>query len=100
MSPKSLKMNNPRDRRGGPGRGHRGGPRRTSSKRFGDKKNSPVKLEKKFSPQSAGKQQFATYATVKDEITLHVQKNFEGGPDLAQCIKEMKKIDLDALEPQ
>ena len=54
----------------------------------------------KFSPQTTGKNQYEPYATVKETVTLHIQKSYKNGLDIAKAIKDMKHIELDKEEPK
>ena len=55
--------------------------------------------ELKFAPHLQGKAQSATYASVKEAVIQQIQKTYKGGIDVSKCLKDMQKIDLDALEP-
>ena len=56
--------------------------------------------EMKFSPQTHGKPQSATYATVKDALIQHVQKTYKDGQDIVKSLKTGTKVDVTADEPQ
>ena len=42
---------------------------------------------------------YATYATVLEAITTHVQKNYKGGADMAKSLKDGKMMDLSTARP-
>ena len=61
--------------------------------------NKDKSAELKFAPQGSGKTTTATYNTVKEAIVNHIQKNYKNGQDVAKSIKQMRKLDLSAVEP-
>ncbi|MGC8553840.1 MAG: hypothetical protein ACP5O7_13425, partial [Phycisphaerae bacterium] len=52
-----------------------------------------------FAPNSQGKPQTATYATVKEAIIQQVQKTFKDGQDVAESIEKGMPFDLSSVEP-
>ena len=46
------------------------------------------KQEIKFTPFYAGKQQGATYDTVRDHLFLQMQKTFRNGNDIVQALQD------------
>jgi len=57
------------------------------------KSNNSQSGEIKFVPHYTGKQQVATYDTVKDHIVQQIQRNFKYGNDMAMAIRNMKYDD-------
>ncbi len=51
-----------------------------------------------FAPIAQGKPT-ATYATVKEAIVQHIQKNFKDGQDVAESIEKGVLYDLSSVEP-
>ncbi|MGC9161855.1 hypothetical protein, partial [Acidithiobacillus sp.] len=51
-----------------------------------------------FAPNSQGKPQTATYATVKEAIIQQVQKTFKDGQDVAKSIEKGMPFDLSSVE--
>ena len=92
-----------RGSRGGRGSGRSSGRSNSSNYRGSRSSNSSsskvLKREMKFSPQTTGKTQYETYATVKETIAMHVQKSYKNGLDIAKAIKDMKHVDMTAQEP-
>ena len=66
-----------RSGRGGRGRGRQKSQR--SSGKYKNKKNNNASTEDnkeyRFHPQTPGKHNYATYASVKEKVVQHVQKN-------------------------
>jgi hypothetical protein len=88
-------------RSGGRHQGRGGGRGAGGIKRKTTKTSTPSQTkEMKFHPQTLGKGNYGTYASVKDAIVQYIQKNYvDGGFDVAKSIDEMKKVDLDKQEP-
>ena len=92
---------NYRSGRGGRGRG-RYRSQRSSGKYKNKKSNSSSNedtKEYKFHPQSPGKHNYATYASVKEKVVQYVQKNFESGIDMAKSLKNMEYVDIEKDKP-
>ena len=85
--------NNNGGRGGRQGRGGRGG--RDNRRRSSQQSQQLMK----FTPHSAGKQQTATYETVKDAIEQFVQKTYDEGRDIAESLRAMQKKDLSSEKP-
>ena len=79
-------------------KGHGGGRGYQGSK---PRSNTPMVTQKelKFAPQVQGGGNRATYATVKDAITQHIQKTYKYGYDIAKSLEDGKKIDLSEVQP-
>ncbi len=92
--------------RGGRGRsqgrgGGRGGGRGNQGPRYGSKAPPTSTAQHKllqFAPIAQGKPT-ATYATVKEAIVQHIQKNFKDGQDVAESIEKGVLYDLSSVEP-
>jgi hypothetical protein len=97
-----------RDSYRGSGRGHRGGRgnhgggrhRGRNSNRRGYNSTKEGTRELKFAPQVQGKQQQATYATVKDALIQYIQMNMKDSEDVVASLKKMEKIDLSDQKPK
>lgn len=50
--------------------------------------------ELKFTPHYSGKQQMATYDTVKDHIIVQIQKTFKYGMDMAKSLRNSEYVNL------
>ena len=87
-----------------PGRGGRGGRGERSTGGRGGRSGGrgswrPSNL--KFHPHGVGKdKQTVTYGKVKERIVMKVQKEYEYGRDIGECIRDMVVIDLSVLRPQ
>ena len=94
-----------RNQAGGRGRSGRGQPhgRNNNNRRYfgstNNKTSNSTSNDYKFTPQSNGKVNNASYATVKETIVQYVQKNYKGGHDIAKSLKDLKVIDLQSEEP-
>ena len=54
----------------------------------------------KFHPHGVGaSRQTVTYNKVKERILMKVQKEYDYGQDIAESLREMSIVDLDALRP-
>ena len=79
-------------RGGGGGRGGgKGGSKSTSSTA-----NQPKLMQ--FAPNTQGKSQTATYASVKDAIIQQILKTFKDGEDVAKSIEDGTEVVLDEPE--
>ena len=63
------------------------------SGRTNSNSNNNFNNEMKFVPHYSGRQQTATYDTVRDHIIQQIQKTFKHGIDMAKAIWEMKYDD-------
>ena len=91
-------MRNPgRGRRGRSGRGRsgRGKYTRTNSfrRRNNNFSNSSQTKEYKFHPHTQGKQQYASYASIKEIIIQNIQRSWEGGYDIAKSLRDLIIMD-------
>ena len=55
--------------------------------------------EYKFHPHAFGKQQYASYASVKDVIVQNIQKSWEGGYDIGKLLRDLDVVDLTPHKP-
>lgn len=100
----SLKNMAREGRDSGRGHGHHGGhggrgQGRSCSNR--SKANSTKQPEMKFHPHGIGcERQTVTHETVKDHITLCVQRMHKEGHDIAKSIRDLEKTDLSGEKPQ
>ena len=56
----------------------------------------------KFDPLSTtynGSTAFATYTSIKDHVMKYIQKTYKGGADVAESLRTMELVDLDADAP-
>ena len=53
----------------------------------------------KFAPNSAGRQNTATFATVKEHLVQHIQSK-SGGQDVAESLAQMKLVNLENEKPK
>ena len=53
----------------------------------------------KFTPQSHGKTNTATYATVKEALIQSIQRSYKGGEDVVKSLKDLQLVDLDQEKP-
>jgi hypothetical protein len=84
----------------GSGRGGRGFQRNSHQKsKNSSSSNYEKKEDYKFTPHIQGKPQQATYATVREAVIQHIQKNYKNGYDVAQCLEERKVVDLTSQMP-
>ena len=62
------------------------------NKSYGNKSNSKSTTTKeyKFAPQTQGKVNYATYAATKDVVLNYIQKNYKGGLDVVECLRQGK----------
>ena len=68
--------------------------------RSNNKSNKGNNQELKFMPHGGGRDKFvATYVAVRDPIVQYVQKNYKYGQDIAESIRDMKKIDIIVYKP-
>ena len=82
--------------------GERG--RSWSNKQSHNSKNNSSKgqnneRELKFNPNTHGKQNSATFATVKEAIILNIQRYFKFGYEVAKSIEDEAVIDIKAEKP-
>ena len=61
--------------------------------------NSSNQKEYKFHPHTHGKQQYASYASVKDVIIQNIQKSWKGGYDIGKSLRDLAVYDLDPHKP-
>ena len=89
--------------RGREGRGYRGGrgSGRFQGRRSWSTPTSSKQPEMKFYPHGIGRErQAVTYDTVKDHIVSYVQKTYKNGQDTAVSLRDLRKKDLNLLQPK
>ena len=89
--------------RGREGRGYRGGrgSGRFQGRRSWSTSTSSKQPEMKFYPHGIGRErQAVTYDTVKDHIVSYVQKTYKNGQDTAVSLRDLRKKDLNLLQPK
>jgi hypothetical protein len=84
----------------GRGRGRGRSLSRNKSYRSSRNNNSTTTMEIKFGPQTQGRAQQVTYATVLEAITQHIQKSYKNGSDVAASLKQGSKLDLSSNKPK
>ncbi len=94
----NLRFNNNKSRRYQGGKSNNKG-NNGSSKPKGKRDDPPPRLELKFTPMGPGSRDFAPYSTTLEGLEQKVRAEHEHGHDVAACIENGKRIDLDKDKP-
>ena len=70
-----------------------------SEKRNDKSSTNNSSTEIKFVPHYTGKQQMATYDTVKDDIVNQIQKTYKYGGDIAKALREETELGTIGMGP-
>ena len=81
------------------GRGRSWSNKQSHNSKNNNSKSQNNERELKFNPNTHGKQNSATFATVKEAIILNIQRYFKFGYEVAKSIEDEAVIDIKAEKP-
>ena len=80
-------------------RGNSGSNNQGNYNKYRGSKGQNSERELKFNPNSYGRQNSATFATVKEAIIMNIQRYFKFGYEVAKCIEDEAIMDIKSEEP-